>query len=81
MLESIYLGLRTSAGIPKRDFERRFEIDFAALFGDLILDLQGQGFVQPKPDRVALTVKGILFLDAIVGRMSDQIGDIEVIDE
>jgi oxygen-independent coproporphyrinogen-3 oxidase len=81
MLESIYLGLRTSAGISKRDFERRFEIDFEALFGDLILDLHEQGFIQLKPGRVVLTVKGILFLDAIVGRMSDQIGDIEVIDE
>jgi oxygen-independent coproporphyrinogen-3 oxidase len=73
MLESIYLGLRTRAGIPKRDFERRFEIDFEALFGDLVLDLKDQGFVQLKPDRVALTVKGMLFLDAIVGRMSDRV--------
>ncbi len=76
MLESIYLGLRTTAGIRQRDFERRFGIIFEDLWGDLIVDLRGQGFVQSSPDRIALTVAGMLFLDAIVGRMSDQIGDI-----
>jgi len=81
MLESIYLGLRTTAGIQKRDFEERFGIGFEDLFGDLIVDLRDQGFVYPKPGRVALTVAGMLFLDAIVGRMSGQIGDIEIIDE
>ncbi len=64
------------AGIPKRDFERRFGIDFEDLFGDLTGDLRDQGFVHCKPGRIALTVAGMLFLDAIVGRMSDQIGDI-----
>lgn len=76
MLESIYLGLRTTAGISKRDFERRFRIDFEDLFGDLIVDLRDRGFVHRKPGRVALTVAGMLFLDAIVGRMSDQTGEI-----
>ncbi|MEA3230762.1 MAG: radical SAM family heme chaperone HemW [Thermodesulfobacteriota bacterium] len=76
MLESIYLGLRTTAGIRQRDFERHFGIDFEELCGDLIVDLRGQGFVQSGPDRIALTVAGMLFLDSIVGRVADQIGEI-----
>jgi len=76
MLESIYLGLRTTTGISKRDFEGRFGIIFEDLFGDLIVELRDRGFVRLKLGRVALTVAGMLFLDSIVGRMSDQTGDI-----
>ncbi len=76
MLEMIYLGLRTTAGIGKNDFERRFQVDFNHLFGDIVNDLQGRDFINENERRLSLTVEGMLFLDAIVNRMSDRIEDL-----
>jgi oxygen-independent coproporphyrinogen-3 oxidase len=76
MLEMIYLGLRTTVGIGKNDFERRFQVDFNHLFGDIVNDLQGRGFINENENRLSLTVEGMLLLDAIVNRMSDRIEDL-----
>jgi oxygen-independent coproporphyrinogen-3 oxidase len=73
MLEAIYLGLRTTAGIEKAGFERRFNIDFEAVFGDVVFDFKKRGMIDEDERRLALTVDGMLFLDAIIDRMSDMV--------
>jgi len=75
MLEAIYLGLRTTAGIEKADFERRFNIDFEAVFGDVMFDFKLRGMIDENERYLALTIDGMLFLDAIIDRMSDQVDD------
>ncbi|RTZ95086.1 MAG: hypothetical protein DSY90_14415 [Deltaproteobacteria bacterium] len=75
MLEAICLGLRTSAGIGKNDFEARFGVDFNHLFGDAVDELRGRGLFNENKSRLALSAEGMLFLDSIVSRMSDQIED------
>ncbi len=76
ILEAIYLGLRTTAGIDIGVFYRRFGISIIERCEALITELHAQGFVRNRQDRIALTVEGMLLLDAIVTRISDQMGDI-----
>ena len=73
MMETIYLGLRTTDGIDLMGFEDRFKIGFAESFAGLIEDLTGRGFMTRDLDRCCLTFKGMLMLDSIVDRFVTQI--------
>lgn len=85
ILESIYLGLRTVGGIHLKAFRQRFGIDLMEPCRDLILELQDQGWVKRpsgRPlERLALSLEGMLFLDAIVDRMSDQLSEVAPIED
>jgi oxygen-independent coproporphyrinogen-3 oxidase len=76
MLEAIYLGLRTTAGIKAAEFEARFHVKFSDLFGDVREDLDGKGLIEKDENRLALTMAGMIYLDSIVDQMSDRIEDL-----
>ena len=43
IMEAIYLGFRTTAGIELSDFRRRFGIDFEKMYQATISDLKHEG--------------------------------------
>jgi len=69
MLEAIYLGLRQTRGIDPLVFERRFQVDFTALFGKLTQRFSAQGLMTLRNGCWRLTVEGMLLLDRIVEEM------------
>jgi oxygen-independent coproporphyrinogen-3 oxidase len=73
MIETIYLGLRTTDGIDLTGFEDRFKIGFAETFAGLIEDFTGRGFMTRDLDRCCLTCKGMLMLDSIAERFVTQV--------
>lgn len=73
MTEALFLGLRKTEGIGLTDFNRRFGCDFKDLFGELLESLMGQGLICHKPDRVALTPKGMILADGITSYFVDRI--------
>ncbi len=73
MIETIYLGLRTTDGIDLPSFEDRFRIGFAEIFAELIEDFTHRGFLTVVPDRCRLTCRGMLMLDGIAGMFVENI--------
>jgi len=67
MMETIYLGLRTTDGIDLPDFEDRFGIRFAETFAELIRKFTHCGFLTNIADQCRLTRRGMLMLDSIAG--------------
>ena len=63
--EAVYLGLRKKEGILIREFEKRFDTEFNALFGKAINSLAKKGFLKNDADRLFLTKKGMIFQDSI----------------
>ena len=73
MIEALYLGLRTTAGIDLAGFADRFGTDFTAIFGKLTGELAGRGLLRLADGRCALTRPGMLLLDSIVGLFVGQV--------
>ncbi len=67
MIEMIYLGLRTTAGINLETFEQKFGIRFLKVFKETIAGLEQEGRVLVRANRLKLTRKGMRFLDNIAG--------------
>lgn len=65
MIEAVYLGLRQAKGIVVDAFDKKFGVDFKALFTGVITDLEEKGLVKMFQNRCALTAKGMLYLDSI----------------
>jgi len=65
MIEAVYLGLRQVKGIAVAGFDKKFGVDFRAMFTGVISDLEGKGLVKMSQNRCALTAKGMLYLDSI----------------
>jgi oxygen-independent coproporphyrinogen-3 oxidase len=65
MIESIYLGLRMTAGIDLVGFEAKFRIDFIKAFEEVITDLAERNYIEVKNSRCALTRRGRVYLDSI----------------
>jgi len=65
MIEAVYLGLRQTKGIMVDAFDKKFGVDFKALFTGVISDLEEKGLVKMFQNRCALTSKGMLYLDSI----------------
>ncbi len=65
MIESIYLGLRMTAGIDLVGFKAKFRIDFIKAFEEVITDLAERNFIEVKNSRCALTRRGRVYLDSI----------------
>ena len=75
MVETVFLGLRTSDGVDTLQFKRRYKKDFFDLFGDLVERLEAQGLLAASFDRCALTVKGMLLSDTVAGMFADHAGE------
>ncbi|MDP2645352.1 MAG: hypothetical protein Q8P24_10460 [Desulfobacterales bacterium] len=69
MIESIYLGLRTTEGICLADFDRKFGVSFIAKFARALEELEESGLAAVGQGRCALSRKGMLLLDSIAGRL------------
>lgn len=65
MIEAVYLGLRQTKGISVDAFDKKFGVNFNAMFSGIITDLEKKGLVKMSQNRCALTAKGMLYLDSI----------------
>lgn len=59
MAEFMYLGLRCMKGVSTSEFEQCFEVRLKDIYGEVIEMLTGQGLLEEKGGRIALTKKGI----------------------
>ncbi|TAH74766.1 MAG: radical SAM family heme chaperone HemW [Anaerolineaceae bacterium] len=57
--EFMFLGLRTSEGVSKSKFFKRFAIAMDDIYGDLLLKLEKDGLVTSNKDKLYLTDYGI----------------------
>ena len=73
MIETIYLGLRTTDGIDLSRFENKFKIGFTKIFAALIEDFTRRKFLAILSDRCRLTCRGMLMLDSIAGMFVENI--------
>jgi oxygen-independent coproporphyrinogen-3 oxidase len=71
MLEAIFLGLRTSAGIDIEGFEQMFGIVFSETFRVPIETLSSDGFLVFTGNRCRLTRKGLLLQESVVRYLAD----------
>ena len=65
IMESIFLGLRTSEGIDIEKFEQRFGLSFYDQFGKTVSYLKEQGCLTAGQYRCALTPRGLLLHDSV----------------
>lgn len=65
MIEAVYLGLRQTKGIEVDAFDKKFGVNFKAMFTGVITDLEEKGLVKMSQNCCALTPKGMLYLDSI----------------
>ena len=65
IMESIFLGLRTSEGIDIEKFEQRFGSGFYDQFGKTVYYLKKKGYLIAGQSRCALTPKGLLLHDSV----------------
>jgi len=70
MLEVVMLGLRTSAGIDRADFQARFGRDFREIYGAAADELAGRGLLTLDSGRCAPTRQGMLFLNTVVAALA-----------
>jgi len=59
MEEFVFLGLRMTDGISKKDFIDVFHQDFDLVYGNIVNDLVSQGLIALRGDNVRLTDRGI----------------------
>ena len=65
MIETIYLGMRMTAGIDLIGFKAKYGIDFIKTYKAVISDLAERNYIEVKNSRCALTRRGRVFLDSI----------------
>ena len=65
MIETIYLGFRTTRGIDLNVFKAKFEISFTQIFDKSIAELETRDMIKMSETHCALTHKGLLFIDSI----------------
>lgn len=73
MLESIFLGLRTSDGVDMWGFKRRYDVDFLDHFGAVLERLGAQDLLSVSADRCTLTMEGMMVADTISGVLAEHI--------
>jgi len=69
IMEMVYLGLRTVAGIRMDRFNEKFKLNFLEMFNAVLSELEEKGLLKVGKDHCFLTRDGMLFLDNIVDRM------------
>ncbi|UCG07358.1 MAG: radical SAM family heme chaperone HemW [Desulfobacterales bacterium] len=72
LMESIYLGFRTTKGIDLVRLKDKFGIDFLKHFHEMIADFEKKGFLKVTKTHCALTVKGMALLDSITAAFTNQ---------
>ncbi len=72
IIEAIYLGFRTTAGVELGDFRRRFGIDFSKVYQPTISDLEHKGLLKLSETHCALTRSGMAILDSITAEFTNQ---------
>jgi oxygen-independent coproporphyrinogen-3 oxidase len=73
MLESIFLGLRTSDGVDMWGFKRRYDVDFLDHFGAVLERLGAQDLLSVSADRCTLTMEGMVVADTISGMLAEYV--------
>jgi oxygen-independent coproporphyrinogen-3 oxidase len=71
MTETIYLGLRTIAGIDLKAFRQRFKLDFQLKFKDTLAELDENGLITITDSHCALSRRGLPLLDSIAVLFTD----------
>ena len=66
--EFFYLGLRRISGVGTDDFSRRFGRLLWEEYGDVIPELEREGFLRVEHERIALTQQGIAVADSVFER-------------
>ena len=56
--EAVMLALRTSQGVPLRDFNERYGIDFLDFYSDVVHTYEREGLLERTPTHVRLTRRG-----------------------
>lgn len=74
-LESLMLGLRTTAGVDLNRFRERFRIDLMAHNESLIAELEVGGFVRKRGTSLVPTVAGLAVADGLAGKFSLAVRD------
>jgi oxygen-independent coproporphyrinogen-3 oxidase len=72
IMETIYLGFRTTRGIHLADFKHRLGFDFAKTFGETISGFEKDDLLKLSETHCALTVKGMALLDSITAAFTNQ---------
>lgn len=76
MLESVFLGLRTSHGIEMARFKSRYGVGFMDHFSPVFEGLKARNllnFLSFSANRCALTVEGMIFADTIAAMFAEHI--------
>lgn len=73
IIETVFLGLRTTDGIDGPRFADRFGISLEQLFGRVIERLASEGLLTVRNGCIALTDRGMLLLDAIAADFVAQV--------
>jgi oxygen-independent coproporphyrinogen-3 oxidase len=66
--EFMMLGLRLNSGISVYEFERRFETDITAVFGEELVRLYSIGLLEREGDAIRLTERGRLLGNEVFAR-------------
>ena len=72
IMETIYLGFRTTKGIGLGNFKHRLGIDFEKTFSETISEFEKDDLLKLSETHCALTVKGMALLDSITAAFTNQ---------
>jgi len=67
--EILGLGLRTTRGWGRGEFQQRTGMDYAAVGGEALDELSREGFLDQTEDSVRPTERGLLFADYVADRL------------
>jgi oxygen-independent coproporphyrinogen-3 oxidase len=68
--EFFYVGLRRISGVSVADFQQRFAKSVSDAYGDILPDLEREGFVLVDGDRLSLTERGLAVADSVFERFA-----------
>ncbi len=66
--EFFYVGLRRMTGVFVGEFQRRFGVSMWDTYGDVLRELEREGFLQIEGDRAAFSKRGLAVADSVFER-------------